>query len=142
HTVRILSRTPQGADQYYWDPEKGKSDIDALHNVNVIFHLAGAGIADKNWTSSRKKLIIDSRVKGPELLLKHKNFFEKSLEAFISSSGVSYYGVKTTDHICTEDDPEGDGFPPHCVELWEEAADQFSEICRVVKMRTGIVLSR
>ena len=142
YQVRNFSRSPKNDWDYHWDPINGEIDAKALEGVHYIIHLAGAGIADSKWTEKRKKLIINSRIKGPELMLKHQELFKNTLKAYISSSGISYYGVETTDNIYVEDDSGGGDFPSHCVELWEAVADRFTDFTRVVKLRTGIVLDR
>ena len=59
HKVRILSRTPSAENEYKWDVVNNYIDEEALLDLDYIIHLAGAGIADKRWTSERKKVIID-----------------------------------------------------------------------------------
>src|SRR6056297_2355345 len=87
HRVHILSRNPDtdaAADvqQFYWDPLGGKMDISALNGVDGVVHLAGAGIADKRWTASRKKLIVASRVKSAELLVKEMRSASEDFDFF------------------------------------------------------------
>ena len=62
--VTVLTRSArqfQGGNLRYlqWD---GTSIPEAVGNVDVVINLAGAGIADRKWTDSYKKVIIDSRV--------------------------------------------------------------------------------
>jgi NAD dependent epimerase/dehydratase family enzyme len=38
-----------------WNPEKGTIDQEALREISSMVHLAGAGIADKRWTTARKR---------------------------------------------------------------------------------------
>ena len=69
--VYNLSRSgsaPKGAIGFRWDYESGYVNPKALENIDVVFHLAGASVANKKWTSEQKKIIIDSRVKTAELL--------------------------------------------------------------------------
>jgi hypothetical protein len=144
HSVVHLSRSPGSATDfttYKWDPAAGVLDEKALLGVTAIVHLAGAGIADSRWTERRKKLIIDSRVESANLLLEKVREHQIPLEVFVSASGINYYGMKTVDKIFTEDDPPSDDFIGRCCLLWEQAADQFADLCRVVKLRTGVVLS-
>lgn len=71
HQLRFLSTSADGKpNTFSWNPESEKIDTDALNDVEVIIHLAGAGIMDKFWTPARKKTILDSRVKGTILLAK------------------------------------------------------------------------
>jgi uncharacterized protein (TIGR01777 family) len=137
-----LSRSPKGENQFFWDVEKMQLDSNALKNVSVIVHLAGAGIAEKRWSAARKKEIIDSRVKSAELLYQSVKNEAIPLETFISASGINYYGTITTENIYTETDQAGADFAAQCCVVWEEAADRFAEMTRVAKLRTGVVLAK
>jgi uncharacterized protein (TIGR01777 family) len=145
YEVVLLSRTEQtymGCKAYEWDISKGEIDERAFEGISSIIHLAGAGIADKRWTDSRKRVLIDSRVKSAQLLRKYVLSQNLELKSFISASGIGYYGTETTDHVYTEADPPADEFVSEICIKWEAAADDFKELCRVVKLRTGVVLSK
>ncbi len=144
YKVNILSRTPgvkDGVDAYEWDVKNAEVDLNAFKGVTAIVHLAGAGIADSRWTSKRKKVIIDSRVESARLLYLGAEKAGVNLSAFVSASGINYYGSKTTQHIYKENDPPSPTFIGDCCVQWEAAADQFKDLTRVVKLRTGVVLS-
>ena len=115
---------------------------DSLLNVDYIIHLAGAGIADKAWTPERKKIILSSRIDTAQQIFEYYQKSNKNLKAFISSSAIGYYGIKTTQKIYEEtDQPSNDFLAETCVK-WEAIVDQFKTInIRTVKIRTGIVLS-
>ncbi|WP_421946098.1 TIGR01777 family oxidoreductase [Pedobacter sp.] len=144
YEVNTLSRKPENeANAYKWDVYKEEIDTRCLDGVDAIVHLAGEGVVDKKWTEERKQQIIDSRVKSTELLYKtisaNKNHQVKS---FISSSAVGYYG-DCGDEILTEESPNGFGFLAKCCYLWEKSVDEGKKhSLRVVKVRTGIVLSK
>ena len=70
YEIVILSRNPKSKNDFLWNVNEGYIDEKALENTRYIIHLAGAGIADKRWTTERKKELINSRVKSPNLLLK------------------------------------------------------------------------
>ena len=144
YQIRLLSRNskPNFKNVYKWDIETGYIDEKALENVNIIVHLAGASVGEKRWTNSVKKEIKDSRVKGANLLF--QKVFEKNikLDAYISASGISYYGSNTGDTWVDEQFAKGDGFLADVVALWENAAEQFKLLAdRVVKLRFGVILS-
>jgi uncharacterized protein (TIGR01777 family) len=144
HEVNHLSRSKlseNGIPTFVWDVEKGEIDDAAFEGVEAIIHLAGAGIADGRWTEQRKKIIIDSRVESANLLYQKAKELNTPLKVFVSASGISYYGMDTTEKIYSETDPPSDDFIGTCCVLWEKAADQFSDLARVVKFRTGIVLA-
>jgi hypothetical protein len=80
-------------------------------------------------------------VETAKLLFDKVKNVQPPLKVFISASGISYYGLKTTSTIFMENDPPSNDFIGTCCVLWEKAADEFSEFGRVVKLRTGIVLT-
>ena len=144
HEVNHLSRSKSSENNiptFVWNLAKGEIDEAAFDGVEAIIHLAGAGIADGRWTEQRKKIIIDSRVDSANLLYQKAKELNIPLKVFVSASGISYYGMDTTENIYSETDPPSDDFIGTCCVLWEKAADQFSDLTRVVKLRTGIVLS-
>ena len=143
HNVRVLSRTPSAKNEYKWDVVNDYIDEEALLNLDYIIHLAGAGIADKRWTSERKKVIIDSRVATANLLYSKIKALNIPLKGFISASGSNFYGAKTTNTIYTETDNAGTDFLGDVCLQWENAAQQFDTLkIPVTLLRTGIVLSK
>jgi uncharacterized protein (TIGR01777 family) len=143
HDVRILSRNPSAKNEYKWDVFNNYINEEALQNLDYIIHLAGAGIADKRWSSKRKKEIIDSRVASANLLFSKVKAINLPLKGFISASGSNFYGAKTTDTIYTETDNAGTDFLGNVCLQWENAAHQFDTLkIPVTLLRTGIVLSK
>lgn len=146
YTIRILSRQNKEDDRfsyYRWNIKESYIDPAALDNVDVIIHLSGAGIADKRWTKKRKAEIIESRTKGAQLLLNQLKKRNQKLKAFISASGIGYYGAVTNDHKYIESDPPSEDFIGETCRLWEEEASNFVDIAeRIIKVRTGLVLAR
>lgn len=146
YNVRWLSRNPTNKNKYptyKWDIESDYVDSTALTGVNVIIHLAGAGIADKRWSEEYKKTIIDSRVKSAEILHQALNESNHRLEAFISASGTGYYGAFTNDKIYREKDDPGKDFIGHVTKVWEDAAFSYRTVSdRVVALRTPMVIAK
>lgn len=143
YEINTLSRKPEGENTFQWDVYKEEIDTRCLDGVDVVIHLAGEPVADKKWTDERKKQLIDSRVKSAELLFKAiKENKNHNINSFISASAVGYYG-DCGDEILTEESPNGFGFLAECCKLWEQAVDEGKRLSlRIVKLRTGIVLSR
>jgi uncharacterized protein (TIGR01777 family) len=143
YEVAILSRNPTSKNEFLWNVNEGYIDEKAFENTGYIIHLAGAGIADKRWTTERKKELINSRVKSTNLLLKKIKEYQIPLKGFVSASGIGYYGAVTSDKIFTEEDnPENDFISKICVE-WEKSVHQFQEFeIPTTILRTGIVLSK
>lgn len=145
HVVSHLSRSRrrQSVKTFLWDPEKKEIENEALANLDVIIHLAGAGIADKRWSEARKKEILLSRTQSTsflhDVLVKEKH----QVATFISASGISYYGLKEPQQPFVETDPAGQDFMAGVTAAWEKEIDTISKTgVRVVKIRTGVVLSR
>ena len=145
-TVRHLSRgSPirgDGVKVFAWDPSTGRVDPAAFERVDHIVHLSGASLADGRWTHARWKAIEDSRIGAARLLRKAAGEVRPPLKAFISASGINYYGAVTSDRIFSENDPPGDDRVGQLTREWEAAADNFGDMCRVVKLRTSVVLAR
>jgi hypothetical protein len=137
-------RNPQSfIPSYLWNPERHEIDRKAISEADYIIHLAGAGIGGKRWTKKRRQLIYDSRIKTCELLFNNIQESGTNLKAFISASGIGYYGTETSEKIFSEtDQPSGDFIGEIC-RHWEQIANRFEESgIRTVKIRTGIVLTR
>ena len=144
HEVGLLSRSDGRQAEfktYFWDPVRNELDEEALEGCEYIIHLAGAGIADKAWTTKRKKEIIDSRVKSTDLLFNKVKELGTPLKAFVAASAVGYYGQVTSDRIFKEKNKAANDFVGKTCFLWEQASEQFEELgIRTVRLRIGIVL--
>jgi len=139
----LLSRSTKmykGLKAYQWSTEDGTIDPEALEGVDYIVNLAGAGIADKRWTESRKKVIVESRIKSAELI--KRELVKKGIKplGYLSASAVGYYGDRGDEQL-TESSGPGDDFIAKTVVQWENAADSLAELMPVIKVRWGIVLS-
>jgi len=143
YTVRLLTRTPHGPDQFVWDPMSGKIDDAAVAGADIVINLAGAGIADKRWTSTRKKLIVDSRVRSAYLL---RDAFQRTghlPEAYLSAAAIGYYGNSGEDRVNENSAPVGKGFLVESCTEWEQAAESIGAMgIRTTIFRIGIVLDK
>ncbi len=128
-----------------WDVKKRVIDIEAVKNADYIIHLAGAGVVDKKWTDAYKKEIVDSRTESSKLLIKTLRDNDNKVKAIISASAIGWYGEDgiNTGHVFVETDKADKGFLGETCRLWEQSVDDATALKkRVVKIRTGIVLSR
>jgi len=143
HTVRLLSRAPKTAGQFFWDPAAGEIDSAALQGVDYVVNLAGAGIADKRWTKARKEELVQSRVQSAALLAREFKRMAEPPKAYISASAIGYYG-NTWETMVHEDSPTADrSFMVDCCQQWEKAADQMTPLgIRTVKFRIGVVMAK
>lgn len=144
HEVAIIGRSKHpsaGVDSYVWDLDAETMDENALKDVTHIIHLAGAGIADKPWSPSRKREIVESRVKPLQVLAKTLNNRNQRIDAIISSSAVGFYGGITSEKIFDEDDNAAKDFLGSTCKMWEEAVQLFKPLAdREVRIRTSVVL--
>ncbi len=146
YQVAYLSRRKENIPNvkvYQWDIQKGYIEDGALENADYIIHLAGAGIADKRWSVARKRELIDSRVKPIELIISHlQKKPSTKLKAFISASGIGFYGADRGDEKLNESSLAGNDFLAECTQKWEKATNQIADLgIRTVKLRIGVVLS-
>lgn len=143
-TVIRLVRTKRGDDltSVLWYPETGVIDSPSLEKLDVVVHLAGENIASRRWNNRQKARIKDSRVKGTRLLSHALAQLEKPPQTYICASATGYYGDRG-DEILDETSSPGQGFLAEVCRLWEDACQPAVERgIRVVKLRTGVVLSR
>jgi uncharacterized protein (TIGR01777 family) len=126
---------------YQWDIAAGTIDKEAVREADYIIHLAGAGIADRRWTASRKREIMDSRVQSTALLAGALREESHRVQAVVSASAIGYYGSRG-DMWLTEETGPGDGFMEDVCVSWEQAAVPMAQAgLRTVTMRIGLVLS-
>ena len=143
-SVSWLSRenkTTEGVKTYLWNYEENIIDDNALNNTEIIVNLAGAGIADKNWSKERKKILKESRIKTTNLLLNKIEEKPNDVKTYISASATGYYGYDSGSIEKKEGSRFGDDFLATLTKEWEAAADGFSNKgIRTVKLRTGFVV--
>ncbi|MFZ6010171.1 MAG: TIGR01777 family oxidoreductase [Bacteroidota bacterium] len=144
HEVSHLGRSKSnsGVQSFIWDINHHQIDPEALQQVDSIVHLAGAGIADRPWTKARKHEILESRTKSTQLLFETLHKGHHAVKNFIGASAIGYYGFEDPEAAFVESDKPGNDFLAHVTRQWEAETDKISTLdVRVVKMRTGIVLS-
>lgn len=131
-----------GLKVFHWDYAKRALEKEAIVNVDVLVHLAGAGVMDKRWTMDYKKEIIESRVNSLQFLFDEFKSQKRFPKVLVCAGGVGYYGTADLQKPATEQSPAGTDFLAQvCIE-WERVAKQFEkEGCRVVIVRTAVVLS-
>jgi NAD dependent epimerase/dehydratase family enzyme len=173
--VIILSRDPSSRSELVtrnlsyaqWNLKEQTIDKDAITKADYIIHLAGAGIADERWTKKRKWEIVNSRVKGGELLVKALKENTNRVKAIVSASAIGWYGPspprpspqsgegrslipglspqrgeEKNPRPFEESDPHADDFLGHTCNQWEASLEPVTKLGkRLVRLRTGIVLS-
>lgn len=144
YTVIHLSRQANQEARFpafEWDIKNQVIDLNAIRQADYIINLAGAGIAERPWTESRKQLIIDSRVETTRLLIKGLKEAEHRPKAFLSSAAIGFYGNRG-DELVDENSTPGTGFLTESCLDWENAIEEVNTTgTRSVAVRIGIVLS-
>ena len=125
----------------YWDPQSNEID-DEIRETDHIINLAGSGIADKRWSASRKKEIIESRTLSTMFLIDSLKKHRITLKSYTNASAVGYYGNRG-DELLYETSEEGSDFLAHVCRKWEAAAESAKQLTeRFSIMRIGVVLSK
>ena len=154
HDVRVLTRSLMPGDARH-DPGTGMPGVTrvgwkadgksgpwaaAIDGADAVINLAGASIGEARWTPPRKALLRDSRILATRSLAAAIAATANPPAVFVSGSGADYYGLPAEDPK-TEESPVGDGFLAALCDAWEAEARRVDR-CRVVVLRTGIVLER
>ena len=131
----------------HWDIDKEEVDVHAIGNPDFIIHLAGAGVMDKPWTSTYKKIILESRTKSSALLIKYLKENETQVKTIVSSSAIGWYGGDPSSpqkkNAFIESDLPDPSYLGETCRQWEESIDKAKDLqIRVIKLRTGIVLAK
>ena len=131
----------------FWNVEKNIIDVEAVKKADHIIHLAGAGVMDKKWTGDYKKIILESRTKSAELIIRILKSNEHHVKTLVSASAIGWYGEDGQPLIRKEGFIETDlaakGFLGETCLLWEASSAAVTELgIRLVRLRTGIVLAK
>lgn len=146
-SVVALARDPErakkalGVEAVRWSADE-PAPASALSGCDAVVHLAGEGIADKRWSEARKKLLLDSRVKGTTNMVAGLANASPRPRVLISGSAIGIYGNVPEGEL-DESAPTGGDFLARICREWEEAARGAEALgLRVVYLRTGIVVGK
>ncbi|MBE3573234.1 MAG: TIGR01777 family protein [Moorella humiferrea] len=135
-------RLPAGVRLIQWQPRVERVPTEAVEGAAAVINLAGENIGAGRWTTSRKRLIMQSRVEVTRALVEAFRGLKSPPRVFISGSAIGYYGP-CGDEELTETSPPGHGFLTEVCRVWEQEAHRAGDLgVRVVTLRTGIVLAR
>jgi uncharacterized protein (TIGR01777 family) len=126
-----------------WEPLREPAPREALAGADAVVHLAGENIAQR-WTASAKRAIRESRVTGTRNLVQGIAALAEAERprVLVSGSAIGYYGAHGDEPI-DEEAPAGGDFLAQTCAAWEaEAQAAERQGVRVVRVRTGVVLSR
>jgi len=134
--VLVISRRPENVRAgrgIAW------SAADEVANADVVINLAGENVGGGRWTASRKRRILESRLKSTKTLVETMRRAPQRKPTFISASAVGFYGPRG-DEIVDESSPSGAGFLADVTRQWEAAAHDADDVTRLVVFRFGVVL--
>ena len=128
---------------FTWQPEKNEMDAGALNGVDAIINLAGAGIADKPWTTRRKNEILKSRLDAVNTLLHFLLNTKHKVQSFVNASAIGIYGNQNILHLTENQINDSSDFLATTCNLWENAAKQIETAgINTAILRIGIVISK
>ncbi|WP_415844812.1 TIGR01777 family oxidoreductase [Stutzerimonas zhaodongensis] len=144
HRLWVWSRSPHEVPKRCGSAVTGVGELSALDKIplDAVVNLAGAPIADRPWTKSRRLLLWNSRVKLTEQLVTWLSTKEHKPNVLISGSAVGWYGNGGERELNEDDAPITNDFASQLCIAWEESAvvaEQFG--IRVALVRTGLVLA-
>ena len=139
--LRLVRRPPAAPDEAEWDPKTGHVEPTALPAADAVINLAGPGLGDRPWTPARKRMLLDDRVSATRTITEAMATAAPRPRVLLSMSGTGFYGTPG-DQVVTEAAPQGDGHVAQIAASWEQATAPAADAgIRVVRMRTGVVLS-
>ncbi|HKQ18991.1 MAG TPA: TIGR01777 family oxidoreductase [Candidatus Eisenbacteria bacterium] len=124
-----------------WDPESGVLDASCLAGVDAVIHLSGESIAGGPWSTKRRELIRNSRIRTTRLLAETLAQVSPRPAVLVQAAAVGYYGSRGEETL-TEASSAGTGFLADLCRDWEAASMPAQDAgVRVVRLRTAPVLS-
>lgn len=138
--IRLARVGTPNASTAIWNQSDGTID-GLIDDVDTLFHLAGAGVADKRWSESYKREILKSRTEGTHQVVSALSKASNT-NRFVVGSAIGFYGSNQAE-IADEETPQGAGFLAKVVSEWENSAlSATGAHGNVVLARTGIVLAK
>jgi len=138
--TRLVRRTPRPGEAR-WNPDDGTIETSALQRVDAVVHLAGASIAGRRWNDEYKRTLLESRLRGTKLIASTLAALDDKPSVLVSGSAIGFYGMHGDEQL-DETAPAGDGFLADLCVQWEGATAAAEQAgIRVVRIRSGIVLS-
>ena len=145
HNINILSRK-RGEDTkqvryYQWSPKNQTIDFTCIEDVDVIINLAGENIFGL-WTKSKKKKILESRVKSLQLLKKLIKNRPNNVKQIISASAIGIFPNSQKIIFDENSTQKGNTFLANVVKEWEREIESLKAFkINVTTVRIGMVFS-
>ncbi len=123
-----------------WNSQMGTEVLaNELNGTKALVNLSGASVADRLWSPEYKTIILNSRIKTTDAIVKALKELSEP-PTLVNASAIGYYG-DSGDTILDENCIKGDDFLAEVVDKWEKSAEAMQPHTRVVKARIGIVLA-
>ena len=152
--VVLFARSPQAAEAKVpgaagyirWDSDMTTGEWTAsINGAYAVIHLAGRPLLEARWNEQHKVACYDSRIDSTRALVAAMASAAVKPQVFVSSSAIGYYGSfeRCEDTLpLTETAAPGKDFLAKICFDWEKEAIPAEKLgIRVVRLRTGIVLS-
>ena len=143
HHINVLSRKrvedTKQVRYYQWSPKNQTIDFTCIDDVDVIINLAGENIFGL-WTKSKKKKILESRVKSLQLLKKLIKNRPNNVKHIISASAIGIF-PNSKEIIFDENSTlKGNTFLANVVKEWEREIESLKAFkINVTTVRIGMV---
>jgi len=127
----------------YWSAETTNFDIDDLPMFDAVVNLAGESLSSGRWTSSKKQLIMNSRMKTTKAIVSMLARMSVKPSVLINASAIGFYGTSATNTFTEQSEVAGNDYLASVVQNWEYEASQAQSLgIRVVYMRFGLILDK
>lgn len=144
HGVLVWSRRPQEVAALC-SGALGVAQLEAIQDadtIDAVVNLAGAPIADRRWTATRREVLLQSRVGLTRTLVTWLATLARPPRTLISGSAVGWYGDGQDTLLDEDSSPQKPDFACALCLSWEQEALRAQSLgIRVVLLRTAVVLS-
>ena len=143
HHINVLSRkrgeNTKQVRYYQWSPKNQTIDFTCIDDVDVIINLAGENIFGL-WTKSKKKKILESRVKSLQLLKKLIKNRPNNVKQIISASAIGIFPNSQEIIFDENSTQKGNTFLANVVKEWEREIESLKAFkINVTTVRIGMV---
>ena len=143
HHINVLSRKrvedTKKVRYYQWSPKNQTIDFTCIDDVDVIINLAGENIFGL-WTKSKKKKILESRVKSLQLLKKLIKNRPNNVKHIISASAIGIFPNSKEIIFDENSTQKGNTFLANVVKEWEREIESLKAFkINVTTVRIGMV---